>query len=124
MYLLSTPSSKTYRSSFSFENLNDLQMESDRSGEPVQGEPVQDEVGLPVVTGVVETSNMFPENHARDDLGPVGVRFFGNSGLQIFGLPILCVGLGKGHFVFPPPRGSWLSKSRGLGLNLWCALLS
>lgn len=30
---------------------------------------------IPVVTGVVETSNMCPENPTRDDLGPVRMRF-------------------------------------------------
>ena len=44
------------------------------SGEGSEVEPVQDEVGLPAVTGVVETSNICPENPTRDEFGQVGVR--------------------------------------------------
>jgi hypothetical protein len=40
-------------------------------GERSEVEPVQDEVGLPAATGVVETSNVCPENPTRDDFGQV-----------------------------------------------------
>ena len=49
-------------------------MESVGSGERSEVEPVQDVVGLPAATGVVETSNVCPENLTRDDFGQVGVR--------------------------------------------------
>ena len=50
-------------------------MESVISGERSECEPVQDVVGLPVGTGVVETSNICPKNPTRHDFELVGVRF-------------------------------------------------
>lgn len=38
------------------------------------GERFEEELGLPAVTVVVETSNVCPENPTRNYFGPVGVR--------------------------------------------------
>ena len=81
------PSNITYRSVCSLENLDDLEMASYRSGERSEVEPVQDEVGLPAATGVMETSKVCLENPTRD----------GKSGFLHCGRPIYCVGLGKGQ---------------------------
>lgn len=74
---------------------------------------------LPVATGVVETSQLCPDEQTRNDYGPLGVRFFCRKWIHVFfGRHICCMNLGDeqtGNCYICQSLGKWNC------IDLFCA---